>query len=204
LVELPAGKKSLKCKWIYKKDISRVEPARFKARLVVKGFEQREYIKFNEVFSLVIRHTSIRVMFAIVPLFDLELEQLDVKPAFLHRDLDKEIYMIQPKSFSTPSQDHLVYHLQKSLYGLKQALRQRYKRFDSFMLAHGYSQNNYDHHIYLKQFTNGYFVYLLLYVDDMLIAYHDNSLIDELKIQLSHEFDMKDIGSANKILEMEI
>jgi hypothetical protein len=64
LVELLAGKKRLKCKWIYtkKEGISGVEPARFKARLVVKGFEQREGIDFNEVFSPVVRHTSIRVM----------------------------------------------------------------------------------------------------------------------------------------------
>lgn len=84
MVELPEGKKPLKCKWIYKKEcISRVEPARFKARLVVKGFEQREGIDFNEAFSPVVRHTSIRVMLAIVALFDLELEQLDIKTAFL-------------------------------------------------------------------------------------------------------------------------
>lgn len=206
LVELPAGKKPLKCKWIYKKKecISGVEPARFKAHLVVKGFEQREDIDFNEVFSPVVRHTSIRVMLAIVALFDLELEQLDVKTAFLHGDLDEEIYMTQPEGFSAPGQEHLVCHLQKSLYGLKQAPRQWYKRFDSFMLAHGYSRSNYEHCIYLKQFPNGSFVYLLLYVDDMLIASHDKSLIDELKAQLSHEFDMKDLGSAKKILGMEI
>ena len=62
----------------------------------MKGFEQREGIDFNEVFSPVVRHTSIRVMLAIVALFDLELEQLDVKTAFLHGDLDEEIYMTQP------------------------------------------------------------------------------------------------------------
>jgi hypothetical protein len=72
------------------------------------------------------------------------------------------------------------------------------------MLAHGYSRSNYDHCIYLKQFPNGSFMYLLLYFDDMLIASHDKSLIDELKAQLSHEFDMKDLGSAKKILGMEI
>jgi hypothetical protein len=64
----------------------------------VKGFKQREGIDFNEVFSPVVRHTSIRVMLAIVGLFDLELEQLDVKTAFLHGDLD-EIYMTQPQGF---------------------------------------------------------------------------------------------------------
>jgi hypothetical protein len=152
----------------------------------VKGFEQREDVDFNELFSPIVRHTSIRVMLAIVALFDLGLEQLDVKTAFLHGDLDEEIYMTQ------------------ALYGLKQAPRQLYKRFDSFMLAHGYSRSNYDHCIYLKQFPNGSFVYLLLYVDDMLIASHDKWLIVELKAQLSHEFDMKDLGPAKKILGMEI
>jgi hypothetical protein len=72
------------------------------------------------------------------------------------------------------------------------------------MLAHGYSRSNYDHYIYLNRFPNGSFVYLLLYVDDMLIASHDKSLIIELKVQLSHEFDMKDLGPAKKILGMKI
>jgi hypothetical protein len=81
---------------------------------------------------------------------------------------------------------------------------QWYKRFDSFMLAHGYSQNNYDHCIYFKQFPNGSFVYLLLYVDDILISSHDKSLIDELKAQLNHEFEMKDLGLVKKVLGMKI
>jgi hypothetical protein len=83
--------------------------------------------------------------------------------------------------------------LRDFLYGLKQDPRQWYKWFDSFMLAHGYSRSNYDHCIYLKQFPNRSFVYLLLYVDDMLIASHDKSLIGELMAQLSHELDMKDL-----------
>jgi uncharacterized metal-binding protein len=91
------------------------------------------------VFSPVVRYTSIRVMLAIVVLFDLELEQLDVKTPFLHGDLDEEIYMTLPQGFYVPGQEHLVCHLQKYFYGLKQAHRQWYKRFDSFMLAHGYS-----------------------------------------------------------------
>jgi hypothetical protein len=71
LIELLKGKKPLKYKWIYKKKegISGVEPARFKARLVVKGFEQREGIDFNEMFSHVVCHTSIQVMLAVVALF---------------------------------------------------------------------------------------------------------------------------------------
>jgi hypothetical protein len=89
----------------------------------VKGFEQMEGIDFNEVFSPVVNHTSIRVMLAIVALFGLELEQLDVKTAFIHGYLDEKIYMTQPQGFSAPVQEHVVCHLQKSLYGLKQAPR---------------------------------------------------------------------------------
>jgi hypothetical protein len=71
---------------------------------------------------------------------------------------------------------------------LKRVPRQWYKSFDSFMLAHGSSRSNYDHCINLKHIPNGSFVYLLLYVDDMLIASHDKSQIVELKAQLSYEF----------------
>ena len=95
LTELPKGKRPLRCKRIYKKkdDIPEVEDPRCKAQLVVKGFNQKEGIDFNGVFSPVVRHTSIRVLLAFVALFDLELEQLDVKTTFLHGELEEEIYM---------------------------------------------------------------------------------------------------------------
>ena len=107
-----------------KKDgIPGVENARCKARLVVKGFNQKEGINFNEIFSPVVCHTSIRVLLAFVTLFDLELEQLDVKTAFLHGELEEEIYMEQSERFIVPRKEHFVCRLKKSLYGLKQAPR---------------------------------------------------------------------------------
>lgn len=69
----------------------------FKARLVAKGYAQKKGINYNEVFSPVVKHSSIRILLAFVAQFDLELVQLDVKTTFLHGDLDKEIYMTQPK-----------------------------------------------------------------------------------------------------------
>jgi hypothetical protein len=206
LTELPKGKRPLRCKWVYKKKdgIPGVEDPRCKARLVVKGFNQKEGIDFNEIFSPVVRHTSIRVLLAFVALFDLELEQLDVKTAFLHGELEEEIYMEQPEGFIVPEKEHLVCRLKKSLYGLKQAPRQWYKRFDSFMIGQNYCRSQYDDCIYFQNFQNGSFIYLLLYVDDMLIASRDKSLIKKLKTQLSNEFDMKELGAAKKILGMEI
>jgi len=142
------------------------------------------------------------VLLASVTLFDLELEQLDVKTAFLHGELEEEIYMKQPEGFVVSGNEQLVCRLKKSLYGLKQAPRQWYKRFDTFMITQGYTRSRHDNCVYFKQYSDGAFIYLLLYVDDMLIASKDKSLISKLKSQLSEDFEMKDLGAAKKILGM--
>ena len=93
------------------------------------------------MFSLVVKHTSIRVILSIAAMFDLELEQLDVKTAFLHGTLDEELYMSQPKDFIKNSEENKVCLLKKSLYGLKPSLRQWYMRFDDFMIQQGFSRS---------------------------------------------------------------
>uniref|UniRef100_A0A2N9GFK1 CCHC-type domain-containing protein n=1 Tax=Fagus sylvatica TaxID=28930 RepID=A0A2N9GFK1_FAGSY len=126
LTELPKGKKPIGCKWVFKKKeaVSEKEGERFKARLVAKGYSQRHGIDYDEVFSPVVRHTSIRAVLALVADQDLELEQLDVKTAFLHGNLEEEIFMVQPEGFKQPGTENLVCRLKKSLYGLKQSPRQ--------------------------------------------------------------------------------
>jgi hypothetical protein len=75
---------------------------------------------------------------SIVASHDLELEQLDVKTAFLHGELEEDIYMDQPEGFIVPGKEKYVYKLKRSLYGLKQSPRQWNKRFDSFMFSCGF------------------------------------------------------------------
>ena len=111
--------------------------------------------------------------------------------------------MDQPEGFVILGKEHLVCRLKKSLYGLKQSPNQWYKRFDSFMLSHDIKRSDYDSCVYLKT-VNGSAIYLLLYIDDMLIAAKDKSEIAKLKAQLSNEFEMKDLGAAKKIIGMEI
>jgi ATP-binding cassette subfamily B (MDR/TAP) protein 1 len=106
------------------------------------------------VLSLVVKHSSIRAFFGIVAMRDLELERLDVKTAFLHCELDEEIYMDQPKGFIVSGKEDLVCKLKRSLYGLKQSPRQWYKSFDSFMLAHEFKRSRYDSFVCTK-FVNG-------------------------------------------------
>ena len=206
LVQQPRGRKIITCKWVFKKKegMSPAEGIKYKARVVAKGFHQREEVDYNEIFSPVVRHTSIRVLLAMVAHQNLELEQLDVKTAFLHGELEEEIYMTQPDGFQVPGKEDYVCKLKKSLYGLKQSPRQWYKRFDSFMIEIGYNRSPYDCCVYHNKLKNGSYIYLVLYVDDMLIASKDKSDIQKLKGLLSAEFEMKDLGAAKKILGMEI
>jgi hypothetical protein len=111
--------------------------------------------------------------------------------------------MDQPEGFVVPGKENLVCRLKKSLYGSKQSPRQWYKKFDSFMLSHSFKRSDYDSYVYLKT-VNGSAIYLLLYVDDMLIAAKDKSEVAKLKAQLSKEFEMKNLGAAKKIFGVEI
>ena len=198
LARLPKGKKEIGCKWVYtqKEGFSSKNNVRYKARLVG--------IDYNEVFSPVVKHSSIRILLALVAQFDMELVQMDVKTAFLHGDLEEEIYVTQPDGFTVAGKENWVCKLNKSLYGLKQSPRQSYKRFDQFMIGQNYTRSNFDHCVYFRKLLDGSFIYLLLYVDDMLIASRNQGEICKLKAQLSKEFEMKDLGEAKKILGMEI
>ena len=93
---------------------------------------------FDEIFAPVVKMESIRTVLSIVANMDLEVEQLDIKTAFLHGDLEEEIYMHQPKGFVEKGKENLVCRLRKSLYGLKQAPQQWYRKFESFMTDNEY------------------------------------------------------------------
>ncbi|KAF5781986.1 putative RNA-directed DNA polymerase [Helianthus annuus] len=152
LVKLPKGKRALKNKWVYKvKTEEHTSRPRYKARLVVKGFSQRKGIDFDEIFSPVVKMSSIRVILGLAASLDLEVEQMDVKTAFLHGDLDKEIYMEQPEGFRVKGKEDYVCKLQKSLYGLKQAPRQWYKKFESVMGKQGYRKTISDHCVFFQR-----------------------------------------------------
>ncbi|GKD24429.1 retrotransposon protein, putative, ty1-copia subclass [Tanacetum coccineum] len=125
LVDSPPGCKPLGYKWIFKKKMKADGTIdKYKARLVIKGFRQHEGLDYFDTYSPVTRITSIRMILAIAALRNLEVHQMDVKTAFLNRDLEDEIYMNQPESFIAPRQEGKVCRLVKSLYGLKKASKQ--------------------------------------------------------------------------------
>ncbi|KAL4018616.1 hypothetical protein IC575_022220 [Cucumis melo] len=132
------------------------------------------------------------------------IEQMDVTTAFLHGELEEVIYMAQPKGYEVKGKEDMVCRLHKSLYGLKQSPRQWYIRFDTFILKQGFHRNSYDACVYWKQSQKGTYIYLLLYVDDMILVSKDYAEICELKKQLSNEFEMKDLGELKRILGMDV
>ena len=202
LVKRPKQQKLVSCKWIFKrKGVLGVENTRFKARLVARGFTQ-EGVDYKEIYSPIVRHTLIRVLLALVAQYGFCLEQLHVKIAFLHANLEEKIFMAKPKGYVRKGDQQKFCLLKKSLYGLKQSPRQWYMRFDDFMVKNGYVRSCYDNCVYHKWLENGVGIFLLLYVDDILIASIDREEIEKLKMQLSSEFEMKDLGRAKKILAM--
>ncbi|KAI5324142.1 hypothetical protein L3X38_033215 [Prunus dulcis] len=151
LVEPPEGVKPIWCKWVFKtKRASMGNIERFKARLVAKGFTQKEGIGYKETFSPVSTKDAFRIVMALIAQYDLFLHQMDVKTAFLNGRLDEEIYMVQYEGFIKDGEEHLVCKLKKSIYGLKQASRQWYLRFDEVVSSQGFMENPVDEYIYLK------------------------------------------------------
>ena len=204
IIVLPEGVKPIGCKWIFtiKKD-SKGNIMRYKARLVAKGYTQKEGIDYKETLSPVSSKDSFRVIMALVVHFDLELHQMDVKTAFLNGDIDETIYMVQPENFVLGDAKKMVCKLKKSIYGLKQASRQWYFKFHEVIISFGFEMNAVEDCIYHK-FSGSKHIFLVLYVDDILLASNDIGLLHETKRFLSNKFEMKDLGEASFVLGIEI
>ena len=125
------------------------------------------------------------------------------KTTFLNGDLDEDVYMEHPTGFTEVGKEHLVCKLNKSIYGLKQTSRQWYLKFDRIITQNGFKENTIDKCIYLRVNGSSY-IFLVLYVDDTLLASNDSDFFIETKHMLSTHFDMKDLGEASYVLGIKI
>ncbi|PNX67781.1 hypothetical protein L195_g055811, partial [Trifolium pratense] len=204
LVNLPNDKKAISVKWVYKVKVNpKGEITRHKARLVVKGFLQKEGIDFNEVFAPVARMETIRLVTALTHYNKWSMHQMDVKCAFLNGPLEEEVYVVQPPGFIDKENESKVYKLNKALYGLKQAPRAWNKRIDRFLSDIGFSKCITEHGVYVMKSATSDTIILCLYVDDLLITGSNEAQISKFKVDMMKEFEMVDLGHISYFLGIE-
>jgi hypothetical protein len=155
-----------------------------------------------DTFSPVVKMTTIRVLLAIAAVQQWPLYQLDVNTAFLHGDLNEEVYMTPPSGLHLPSPG-LVCKLQRSLYGLKQASRQWNTKLTNTLISSGYIQSKSDYSLFTKQRSTGFTV-ILVYVDDLVLGGTDADEITHIKALLDTKFSIKDLGILKYFLGFEV
>lgn len=199
--DLPSKRRAITNKWVFKlKRKADGQIDKYKARLVARGFTQKLGFDYGETYAPVAKLVTLKILLAVANQKDMHIHQMDVKSAFLNGELKEEIYMELPEGFK---QANKVCKLNKALYGLKQASRAWNEKFNEFMMRIKFEKCVSDQCLYVKG-QNGKMMYILLYVDDILIFCDDIIFIKTVKGLLSKEFEMMDMGKASSFLGMHI
>ncbi|KAJ9700761.1 hypothetical protein PVL29_006195 [Vitis rotundifolia] len=205
LVVLPSGKSTVGCRWVYAVKVGPDgQVDRLKARLVAKGYTQVYGSDYGDTFSPVAKIASVRLLLSLAAMCSWPLYQLDIKNAFLHGDLAEEVYMEQPPGFVAQGESGLVCRLRRSLYGLKQSPRAWFDRFSSVVQEFGMLRSTADHSVFYHHNSLGQCIYLVVYVDDIVITGSDQDGIQKLKQHLFTHFQTKDLGKLKYFLGIEI
>ncbi|KAJ9539514.1 hypothetical protein OSB04_032247 [Centaurea solstitialis] len=171
----------------------------YKARLVAQGFSQQPGLDFDDSFSPVVKPATIRTVLSISISRNWPIHQLDVKNAFLHGDLTETVYMRQLPGYVNGSFPDHVCRLRKPLYGLKQAPRAWYHRFAVYLSSLGFLSSKTDTSLFTYH-RGSDTIYLILYVDDIILTASSPTLISMVISKLSSEFPMSDLGPLSFFL----
>jgi hypothetical protein len=198
LVPLPHGQKTLGSKWVFTvKTDEEGNVTQHKARFVAQGYMQIEGIDYMETFAAVAKYDMVHILLTLTAKFDLKLDQMDIRTAFLNAELKEDIYLRQPAGFE--DSDHLdwVWKLEKALYGLKQASYKWNQTLDEYLRKEGFRfvRSEADHSLYVLH-EGDKVIWLVIYVDDMLAASNSCEYLDAFKSQLKQWFDLSDLGPA--------
>ena len=206
LTPLPHDKIPLRGRWVYKlKTDLQGQITKYKARSVVKGFNQVPGVDYSETFSTTCRPESYRLIFILAMHNKWHLNQYDVKNAFIHAEIDHDIYVEQPHGFEKPQnvqQSKKLYcKLRKALYGLKQSPRLWYEHLLGVLKKHGFQEMPYDSAIFIHPAQK---LIIVCHVDDLIMTGPDPSLIEKCVSELSKSLKIEKIGNINQFLRMQI
>jgi hypothetical protein len=200
----PSNKNIITNKWVFKvKQKADGTLDRFKARLVAKGFQQQDGIDYNDTFSPVVKSSTIRAILAIAVHFQWPTRQLDVSNAFLHGNLQEEVFMEQPPGFVDSQFPNHVCRLNKSIYGLKQAPRAWFTKLANTLLGLGFIESKVDYSLFLLHKSHLH-LFILIYVDDIIVTGNSIAAINQLIECLNKSFAMKDLGPLHYFLGIHV
>lgn len=198
----PKGKEILDTKWVFSFKPWEVEMKdKYKARLVVRGFAQRKTFEYDEIYSPVAKMTTIRTVLIVANQCGHYINQMDVKSAFLHGEVKDDIYIYPPDGICCDKDR--VLKLRKAIYGLKQSSKCWNEKINTFLVQYGFVRSENDYCLYSKKNKKGY-IYIVIYVDDIILSGLDKEEIDRCKSDLMNEFKMKDKGQIKNFLGLEI
>jgi hypothetical protein len=200
LVPRPTGVNVMSGKWIYCHKYNTDDLlSRYKARWVLQGFTQQHGVDYGETFSPVIKPATIHLVLGIASSKAWSINQLDVKNTFLHGNLSESVYAQQPSRFVSASHLNSVCKLNKSLYGLKQAPRTWFLQFTAFLATLGFRGSKSDTSLFILCHGSST-IYLLMYVDGIILTASSTSILHHLINKLKSEFSMSDLRPCNTFL----
>ncbi|KAK1606785.1 hypothetical protein QYE76_030467 [Lolium multiflorum] len=203
LVPRPPGVNIVGSKWIFKtKHRPDGSIDKHKARLVARGFTQQHGIDYGDTFSPVVKPATVRLVLSLAVSRGWCLRQVDVSNAFLHGFLNEDVYMQQPPGFEDARYPSHVCKLQRSIYGLKQSPRAWYARLSQRLYDLGFSASKADTSLFFFS-RDGVEIYMLVYVDDIVISGSTPEAVDRLVHALAASFPIKDMGKLDYFLGLE-
>lgn len=203
LVEMQRYMNVIGCRWVFTiKYKPNGEIDRYKARIVAKGYHQQPGVDYTDTFSPVIKATTIQTVLGLTVNNNWPIRQIDVNTAFLQGRLNDQVFMCQPPGFTDKYKPHHVCHLKKALYGLKQAPRAWCSELKNFLLQTGFHNSLVDTSLFILKLSDA-FVYVLVYVDDILMTGTNTQMVQRVIDELSRKFSIKDMGDLSYFLGIE-
>jgi hypothetical protein len=204
LVPQPCGSNVVTGKWVFThKFLSDETFNRYKAHWILRGFTQCPGVDYDETFSSVVKPVTVCTVLTLAASRTWLIQQLDVKNVFLHGTLSETVFCSQPTGFINPAKPDLVCHLNKSLYGLKQAPRAWYSWFATYLTSLRFIEAKSDMSLFILR-CGPDMVYLLLYVDDIILTASSSKLLCRTTTALQREYAMKDLMQLHHFLTITV
>nr|GEV75752.1 retrovirus-related Pol polyprotein from transposon TNT 1-94 [Tanacetum cinerariifolium] len=204
LVPAPANISPLTLKWIFKnKNDEENTVIRNKSRLVMRGYRQEVGLDFKESFALVARMEAIRIVLAYDAHKSFTVFQMDMKTAFLHGTLKKDVYVCQPKGFIDADHPSHVYKLKKALYGLKQAPRAWYDELSTFLLQNHFFKGTIDPKLFIRCFDKDILL-VQVYIDDIIFGFTHPMYTQLFSNHMKSRFEMSMMGEMTFFLGLQV